>query len=90
MLLIIMIMVKLYNHNEHNSVLSVFHQHLKKENNYKWLCFCETKLYDEKSHASIIYKHRNMFYSLTLSVVGFILCSLCSIYPKLTQDLSNS
>ena len=31
-----------------------------------------------------------MFYLLTLSVVGFILCSLCSIYPKLTQDLSNS
>ena len=26
-----MIRVKLYNHNEHNSVLSVFHQHLKKE-----------------------------------------------------------
>ena len=24
-------MVKLYNHNEHNSVISVFHQHLKKE-----------------------------------------------------------
>ena len=24
-------MVKLYNHNEHNSVLSVFHQYLKKE-----------------------------------------------------------
>ena len=24
-------MVKLYNHNEHNSVLSVFYQHLKKE-----------------------------------------------------------
>ena len=24
-------MVKLYNYNEHNSVLSVFHQHLKKE-----------------------------------------------------------
>ena len=31
-----------------------------------------------------------MFYLLTLSVVGFILCSLCSIYPKLIQDLSNS
>ena len=26
-----MIMVKLYNHNEHNSVIGVFHQHLKKE-----------------------------------------------------------
>ena len=24
-------MVKLYNHNEHNSVVSVIHQHLKKE-----------------------------------------------------------
>ena len=27
----IMIMVKLHNHNEHNSVISVFHQHSKKE-----------------------------------------------------------
>ena len=26
-----MIMVKLYNHNEDDSVISVFHQHLKKE-----------------------------------------------------------
>ena len=84
-----MIMVKLYNHNEHNSVLSVFHQHLKKETTKNG--FVSEKLnYMMKSHASIIYKHRNMFYLITLSVVGFILCSLCSIYPKLTQDLSNS
>ena len=84
-----MIMVKLYNHNEHNSVLSVFHQHLKKETTKNG--FVSEKLnYMMKSYASIIYKHRNMFYLITLSVVGFILCSLCSIYPKLTQDLSNS
>ena len=76
-------MVKLYNHNEHNSVLSVFHQHLKKETTKNGFVFWETKLYDEKSHASIIYKHRNMFYLITLSVVGFILCSLCSILSKI-------
>ena len=84
-----MIMVKLYNHNEHNSVINVFHQRLKKETTTNDFVSEKLKLYDEKSHASIIYKHRNMFYLLTLSVVGFSLCSLCRIYPKLTQNLSN-
>ena len=85
-----MIMVKLYNHNEHNSVLSVFHQHLKKETTKNGFVSEKLNYIIKNAHASIIYKHRNMFYLLTLSVVGFILCSLCSIYPKLTQDLSNS
>ena len=80
-------MVKLHNHNEHNSVISVFHQHSKKATTTNG---SEKLNYTIKSHASIIYKHRNMFYLLTLSLVGFILCSLCSIYPKLTQNLSNS
>ena len=81
-----MIMVKLYNHNEHNSELSVFHQHSKKETTTNG--FVSEKLnYMMKSLMQVL----NMFYLLTLSVVGFILCSLiCSIYPKLTQDLSNS
>ena len=83
-------MVKLHNHNEHNSAISVFHQHSKKETTTNGFVSEKLNYYDEKSHASIIYKHRNMFYLLTLSLVGFILCSLCSIYPKLTQNLSNS
>ena len=37
-------MVKLYNHKEHNSVISIFHQHLKKET--KTNGFVSEKLYD--------------------------------------------